>query len=117
VDLAAGGCLPGSCHAGRGRQPSDPTDGGATGDLVSARVDGTGRKTVLKGASCTGGNAPYWLPDSRHVLVTRGNVAKRVPVDVRDGKVGPRVVVGFGSTDPNQVRTGFRLLDAKPAAP
>lgn len=59
--------------------------GGSTGDLVVSGIDGKGQKTVRKDVSCTGGNAPFWTPDSRHMLVSRGNQADRALVDVETG--------------------------------
>lgn len=149
-----------------------PDGGVGIGDLVVSGIDGKGRRTVLRGVHCGGGSGPFWLPDSRHVLVTRGNSATRVLVDVetgaiqdtslaevseyvawsptgrhvayeQDGKIvvadqngkvvrriahrdetptggfsvqgvsddGRWVVVGMLNSDPDQIRSGFRLVD------
>jgi hypothetical protein len=147
--------------------------GGATGDLIVARPDGSGQKTVSGGVACTGGESPVWQPGSRKILLRQGNRGPRVVVDVatrkvgvtplrdvpgyvawspngayvayaEDGKIvvarpdgtvvhrvahadespaggfsvqgvsddGGRVVVGLQNTDPDIIRTGFRLVDA-----
>jgi hypothetical protein len=61
--------------------------GGATGDLIVARPDGTGKKTVLHDVTCTGGNSHGWLPGSRKILLRQGNTAKRVVVDVQTATI------------------------------
>jgi hypothetical protein len=78
--------------------------GGAVGDLIVARLDGTHRKTVLSGVSCTGGNTPTWLPGSHHLLLTQGNAAKRIALDVSTGKTGNTPlanVTGYVAWSPN----------------
>jgi TolB protein len=84
--------------------------GGATGDLVVARIDGTGQRTVLRGVSCTGGNAPFWLPDSRHMLIAQGNTAPRVLVDVDTGALTSTPLTGvieYVAWSPNGRRVAY----------
>lgn len=98
------------------------TDGGGSpGDLVVARVDGTDRRTVLRGVSCTGGNAPFWLPDSGRLLVAQGNLANRVLVDTETGAVRQTPLAGvreYVAWSPNGRYVGYnqdgKIVVARP---
>lgn len=63
------------------------SDGASTGDLVVARIDGTRPQTIMRNIACGGGRGPYWLPDSRHLLVLQDGEPGRVLVDVTTGAV------------------------------
>lgn len=70
------------------------SDGGGPGDLVVASADGSRQRTLLRGISCQGGNGPFWLPDSRHLLVSRSDEPGRVLVDVTTAAVSGTPLAG-----------------------
>lgn len=70
------------------------SDGAGPGDLIVASADGSGRRTLLRGISCQGGNGPFWLPDSRHLLVSRADAPERVLVDALTGAVAATPLAG-----------------------
>lgn len=72
----------------RSRVAWTTTDGGGpAGNLVVMRFSDGRQRTVLRGVSCSGGHAPFWLPDSRHMLLARENLTPRVLVNVDTGAV------------------------------
>lgn len=60
---------------------------GPGGDLIVSSIDGSGQRSVLSGVNCSGGDAPFWLPDSGHILVSKEDSGTRVLVDVNNGTV------------------------------